>query len=66
MPRREKTNNLDFDQVQLLKMARGWKFWIWEVEGLYYPGSEIKGADQLRSGSYNNQFWIIKICYDKQ
>ena len=34
--------------VQPLKMARGWKFWIEEVEGLYYPSSENKGADQLR------------------
>ena len=30
-----------------LKMAKGWKFWIKEVEGLYYPCSENKGADQL-------------------
>ena len=29
-------------------MARGLKFWIYEVEGLYYPCSENKGADQLR------------------
>ena len=33
--------------VQLLKMARGWKFWIKEVEVLYYPSSENNGADQL-------------------
>ena len=32
-----------------LKMARGLKFWISEVEGLYYLSSENKGADQLRS-----------------
>ena len=29
-------------------MARSLKFWIKEVEGLYYPCSENKGADQLR------------------
>ena len=29
-------------------MARGLKFWISEVEGLYYSCSENKGADQLR------------------
>ena len=29
-------------------MARGLKFWIRKVEGLYYPCSENKGADQLR------------------
>ena len=34
--------------VQLKKMARGLKFWILEVEGLYYLCSENKGADQLR------------------
>ena len=34
--------------VQLQKMARGLKFRILVVEGLYYPCSENKGADQLR------------------
>ena len=34
--------------VQLQKMARGLKFRIYEVEGLYYPCSENKGPDQLR------------------
>ena len=29
-------------------MARGLKFRIEEVEGLYYPCNETKGADQLR------------------
>ena len=29
-------------------MARGSKFLIWVVEGLYYLCSENKGADQLR------------------
>ena len=29
-------------------MARGLKFQIWEEEGLYYPISENKGADELR------------------
>ena len=37
--------------VQLQKMARGLKFCVKEVEGLYYPCSENKGADQLR-GSF--------------
>ena len=31
------------------KMARGWKFLNYVVEGLYYPYSENKCADQLRS-----------------
>ena len=34
--------------VQLQKMARGLKFCIKEGEGLYYPCSYSKGADQLR------------------
>ena len=33
--------------VKSKKMARGLKFRIKEVEGLYYPFSENKGADQL-------------------
>ena len=35
--------------VQSQKMARGWKFWIQEVEELYYPCSENKVTDQLHS-----------------
>ena len=35
--------------VQLQKMVRGLKFRIKVVEGLYYPCSENKGADQLRA-----------------
>ena len=34
--------------VQLQKMARGLKFQIQKVGGLYYLCSENKGADQLR------------------
>ena len=34
--------------VQPLKMARGLKFRIKKVEGLYYLCSGNKGADQLR------------------
>ena len=33
--------------VQLQKMIRDLKFCIQEIEGLYYPSSENKGADQL-------------------
>ena len=35
--------------VQSQKMASGWKFWNYKVEELYYPCSENKDADQLRS-----------------
>ena len=38
----------DKPAVQPLKMARHLKFRITKVEGLYYPCSENKGADQLR------------------
>ena len=34
--------------VQPQKIARGLKFGIYEVEELYYPCSENKGADQPR------------------
>ena len=44
-PTRSGTNQA----VQLQKMARGLKFRIKKEEGLYYPCSENKGADQLRS-----------------
>ena len=56
MPRPEKTNNVVSEQVQhtnrvvqAQKMARGWKFRIKKVEELFYPCSENKGTDQLRS-----------------
>ena len=57
------------------KMARGLKFWIYVVEGLYYPYSENKGADQLRSKETalicvfvftyaKNGFLITRLIYD--
>ena len=45
VPTRSDTNR----PVQSQKMVRGWKFWIKKVQELYYPCSENKGADQLRS-----------------
>ena len=36
VPTRSETSQV----VQAQKMARGWKFWIWKVEELYYLGSE--------------------------
>ena len=48
--------------VQPLKMARGLKFRIYEVEGLYYPCSENKGADQLRGQSAANLRLCFLIC----
>ena len=32
--------------VPAQKIARGWKFWFYKVEELYYPCSENKCADQ--------------------
>ena len=48
--------------VQLQKIARGLKFQIWVVEGLYYPYSEIKGADQLRSYCAADLRLCFRIC----
>ena len=45
--------------VQPQKMARGMKFRIYEVGGLYYPCSENKGADQLRG----YQEADLRLCF---
>ena len=44
-PNRSDTNQA----AQAQKQARSLKFWIYKGEELYYPCSENKGADQLRS-----------------
>ena len=44
------------------KMARGLKFRIWEVEGLYYLCSENKGADQLRGYREADLRLCFRIC----
>ena len=48
--------------VQLQKMARGLKFRIQEEEGLYYPSSENKGADQLRGYREVDLRLCFRIC----
>ena len=48
--------------VQLQKLARGLKFRIKEVEGLYYLCSENKGADQLRSYCEADLRLCFRIC----
>ena len=48
--------------VQLQKMARGLKFRIYEVEVLYYPCSENKGADQLRGYREADLGLCFRIC----
>ena len=44
------------------KMARSLKFQIKKVEGLYYPYSENKGADQLRSYCPADLRLCFRIC----
>ena len=56
-PTRSDTNR----PVQSQKQARSMKFRIQEEEKLYYPCSENKGADQLRSRSYCEA--DLGLCY---
>ena len=58
-PTRSDTNRA----VQQLKMARGLKFRIYVVEGLYYPYRENKSPDQLcgyREADLRLRFCICK------
>ena len=48
--------------VQPQKQARSLKFQIKEEEGLYYPCSENKGADQLRSYCEADLRLCFRIC----
>ena len=48
--------------VQLQKMAGDLKFWIDEVEGLYYRYSKNKGADQLRGYREADLRLCFRIC----
>ena len=57
-PNRSDTNR----PVQLQKQARSLKFWIHKVEELYYPCSENKGADQLRSYREADLRLCFRIC----
>ena len=43
-------------------MAGRLKFRIWEVEGLYYPWSENKDADQLRGYREADLRLCFRIC----
>ena len=73
VPTRSDTNRA----VQSQKMVRGWKFWIYKVEELYYQCSENKGADHLCfclcrllvfpcDGSINIFFFVHIILYPNQ
>ena len=48
--------------VQPQKIVTGLKFQIWIVEGLYYPYSENKGADQLRDYREADLRLCFRIC----
>ena len=48
--------------VQPQKMARGLKFWMYVLEGLYYPYSENKGADQLSGYREADLRLCFRIC----
>ena len=48
--------------VQSLNMARGLKFRIKQVEGLYYPYGENKCADQLRGNREADLRLCFRIC----
>ena len=67
-PVHEKTNNLGSDQVdtnqpvQTLRQASCLKFCVQVVEELYYPCSENKGADQLRSYCEADLRLCFRIC----
>ena len=56
-------NSSDTNQaVQQQMTARTLKFWIKEEEGLYYPCSENKGADQLRGYREADLRLCFRIC----
>ena len=48
--------------VQSQKIARSLKFRMKEEEGLYYPCSENKGADQLRSYCEAGLRLCFRVC----
>ena len=48
--------------VEAQKMARGLKFRIQEEEGLNFPSSENKGADQLRGYHEADLHLCFRIC----
>ena len=58
VPTRSDTNRA----VQSPKILRGWKFWIEKEEELYYPCSENKGTDQLRSYCEADLRLCFRLC----
>ena len=58
VPTRSDANRAEQSQ----EMVRGWKFWIKKDEELYYPCSENKGADQLRSYCEADLRLCFRLC----
>ena len=58
-PNRSDTNR---PAVQAQKRARSLKFQIYVEEELYYPSSENKGADQLRSYCEADLRLCFRLC----
>ena len=48
--------------VQSRKMAAALKFWILEVEGLYYLNSENKRTDQLQGYNETDLHLCFLVC----
>ena len=48
--------------VEAQKMARRWKFWVENVEELYYPCSENKGTYQICSYCEAVLRLCVRIC----
>ena len=57
-PNRSDTNRY----VQAQKMTRSLKFWVYVEEELYYPSSENKGADRLRSYCEADLRLCVRLC----
>ena len=49
--------------AQLQRLARVLKFWPWQVEVLYYPGSENKGTAQTGRMRRLTYAFVVRIWY---
>ena len=49
--------------LKFRKMASGLKFHIYKVEGLDYPCSKTKGADQLRGQLRCDHAADLRLCF---
>ena len=53
------TRSDTYQAVQSQNLARGLKFWIWEVDELTYLCSENKGTDQMRDHCASD----LRLCF---